>query len=515
MKNKKILVTIASAMLMTTALSSAVFTTHANAQNAGNNKNGTGANGPLLANAVAGKLLLKADVGYVYSFAGDWNKSNSSSPSIGGNTSTATGGVGYGVSLGWTSKTGFGLSADYLGFNHKWTGLGTDVNSKTEFNYDAPYHVMTITPNYRFKLDSADNWGLRVGLGVGFSLSDVNWAQKLPASGAQSKAGTKVAGGAIYQWTGTETTTSSPTLKSALNTFGINDNQIAANSHHCDGAGGTGAGSLNINIAPLVSDSSGGTDHFGVSYGAFDCSETLVAGSLASPIVTGHGSSKTSSNPSFDSGLSGSASATAAGISHRGLGTDISGGQSKIAGGLNDGKLTLDPGSSGNVDYAIWSAILGDATKTTGINALKNYTEFESGAAVTLVDSVWGALSDNTQVALVAAGVLNVSRAQTACSASGGTFDNGVCTPPTPAAAGGGSAKDDAGFVLAPQVALEYDNNLLHFDINVKYIHELFNVRYFGSEGSVSGTATSGAITYTRMAGPLALFIGAGLGINF
>ncbi|MDI9314376.1 MAG: hypothetical protein QM529_06870, partial [Hydrotalea sp.] len=83
------------ALLITSTLSSAVFTTHANAQNAGNKANlGTGANGPLLANAVAGKLLLKADVGYVYSFAGDWNKSNSSSPSIGGNTSTATGGVG-------------------------------------------------------------------------------------------------------------------------------------------------------------------------------------------------------------------------------------------------------------------------------------------------------------------------------------------------------------------------------------------------------------------------------------
>ncbi|MDI9314536.1 MAG: hypothetical protein QM529_07690, partial [Hydrotalea sp.] len=192
MKNK-LSTKITAALLITSTLSSVVFTTHANAQAA---TSGTGANGPLLANAVAGKLLLKADVGYVYSFAGDWNKSNSSSPSIGGNTSTATGGVGYGVSLGWTSKTGFGLSADYLGFNHKWTGLGTS-DATTQFNYDAPYHVMTITPSYRFRLDSADNWGLRIGLGVGFSLSDVSWAKNLSASGAQS-GGLRVAGGAVY-----------------------------------------------------------------------------------------------------------------------------------------------------------------------------------------------------------------------------------------------------------------------------------------------------------------------------
>ncbi|MDI9314037.1 MAG: hypothetical protein QM529_05125, partial [Hydrotalea sp.] len=187
---KKLILT--SSLLATTLLATA---THA--QNVTNSR-GTGANGPLLANAVAGKLLLKADVGYVYSFAGDWSKTgNADAPKNGDNKSAATGGVGYGVSLGWTSKSGFGLSADYLGFNHKWTGLGTN-DSTTQFNYDAPYHVMTITPSYRFKLDSADNWGLRVGLGVGFSLSDVNWANNLSASGAQSKAGVRVAGGAIY-----------------------------------------------------------------------------------------------------------------------------------------------------------------------------------------------------------------------------------------------------------------------------------------------------------------------------
>ncbi|MDI9314234.1 MAG: hypothetical protein QM529_06140, partial [Hydrotalea sp.] len=70
MKNKKITITIASAMLMTTALNSAVFNNYANAQDIKINSDNAD-----------GKLMLKADVGYVYSFGGDWNKSNAESPS--------------------------------------------------------------------------------------------------------------------------------------------------------------------------------------------------------------------------------------------------------------------------------------------------------------------------------------------------------------------------------------------------------------------------------------------------
>ncbi|MDI9314523.1 MAG: hypothetical protein QM529_07625, partial [Hydrotalea sp.] len=176
------------------------------AQGAGSGNNGaspssSGAVGQnLLANSVAGKLMLKADVGYVYSFSGTWNKSTAEKPSIGGNTSVATGGVGYGVSLGWTHKSGFGIAGDYLGFEHKWTGGGTDVTKpNNQYNYDAIYHVLTVTPNYRFKLDAADRWGLRLGLGVGVSISDITWARKLDtANNAQAKNGTKVAGGAVF-----------------------------------------------------------------------------------------------------------------------------------------------------------------------------------------------------------------------------------------------------------------------------------------------------------------------------
>ncbi|MDI9314547.1 MAG: hypothetical protein QM529_07745 [Hydrotalea sp.] len=427
-----------SVLLLTTILTGATHANLANAQTAKSSNSGTGANGPLLANAVAGKLLLKADVGYVYSFAGDWSKTGGSNP--GDNKSTATGGVGYGVSLGWTSKTGFGLSADYLGFNHKWTGLGTN-DSTTQFNYDAPYHVMTITPSYRFKLDSADNWGLRVGLGVGFSLSDVNWARQVDPTGNAKANGTKVAGGAAY-YVNDENVTPSD--------FGL-ENDLTGDC-------ATSGGKFNINI--LFTDS---------NYGAESKICKLLVGD-----------------------------AKVEGFTDDQIVTAINNGKIKVAGAVS---------SSLGIAYSVWSKALGANATPAGVTALISNAitviHFQLGTAVVMNADTWGKLTATQQNALVTAGVV---------------YENNTAPTPTPtpaAASSGGSAKDDAGFVLAPQVALEYDNNLLHFDINVKYIHGLLDVRYFGSEGAVSGSASSGAITYTSKAGPLALFIGAGLGINF
>ena len=69
------------------------------------------------------------------------------------------------------------------------------------------YHVVTFTPNYRFKLDQANHWGLRLGLGIGFSVSDIAWAKQITTAsgGSQAdKAGNKlekIAGGANYALT--------------------------------------------------------------------------------------------------------------------------------------------------------------------------------------------------------------------------------------------------------------------------------------------------------------------------
>ncbi|MDI9313943.1 MAG: hypothetical protein QM529_04630 [Hydrotalea sp.] len=462
MKNK-LSTKITATLLIALTLSSAVFTTHANAQNAGNKANvgnGTGANGPLLANAVAGKLMLKADVGYVYSFAGDWSKTGGSNP--GDNKSKSTGGVGYGVSLGWTSKSGFGLSADYLGFNHKWSGGGTGTNAGMEYNYDAPYHVMTITPSYRFKLDSADNWGLRVGLGVGFSLSDVSWAKNLSASGAQVKAGVKVAGGAVYA---------------------INDATV------------------------FCADSIGGSSPVNLAVG--QC--VISAQGFPSAPNSGTGYNFSDDNNAVDS--------------------------------INNEVVYFEY-QNGTVSYGLWRQLTGVTSNTDRTNALAQLnrnnppnttaitsvsifesradyvTRFGGGATgEAAAAAVEARVTAAAQAAAQAAAAAKLAQDTAACdvkAAQGYTWNGTTCNAPAPSAdSAGGSAKDDAGFVLVPQVALEYDNNLLHFDINVKYIHGLLDVRYFGSEGSVSGTTTSGAITYTSKAGPLALFIGAGLGINF
>ena len=101
--------------------------------------------------------------------------------------------VGYGASLGYTHQSGFGLSADYLGFNNKWNSGGN--------NYDASFHALTLTPSYRFALDRGNQWGLRLGLGVGLSLSDITWGSGGKTANAltttNNPAG-KMAGGATF-----------------------------------------------------------------------------------------------------------------------------------------------------------------------------------------------------------------------------------------------------------------------------------------------------------------------------
>ncbi|MDI9314551.1 MAG: hypothetical protein QM529_07765, partial [Hydrotalea sp.] len=227
---KNILINATAMLLITTALNTAVFTTQANAQTAKNtnlsSSSSVAVGRNMLANAIDGKLLLKADVGYVYSFGGGWTKSGTGV--TGDNQSTATGGFGYGVSLGYTNKSGWGVSADYLGFAHKWTGVG--AGGQGNYNFDAPYHVMTVTPSYRFALDRANRWGLRLGLGLGFSLSDISWKAAGSPSGAASN-GTKVAGGAAYSIGQGATVPNSGTGQANANCLG-NGNFLAIDSNN-------------------------------------------------------------------------------------------------------------------------------------------------------------------------------------------------------------------------------------------------------------------------------------------
>ncbi|MDI9314398.1 MAG: hypothetical protein QM529_06985, partial [Hydrotalea sp.] len=438
MKNKKIIIgfamgsnieaitRITCAMLMTTALNSLVFTNHARAQNTKSSPNSVavgqnlspsnsvavgqtkspsssvaiGQN--LLANKIDGKLLLKGDLGYVYSFAGNWSKTKTSDGAmIGDNRSGATGGVGYGLSLGYTHKSGLGMSADYLGFDHKWAGGGGNGNGNGNavYNYDASYHVVTLTPNYRVRFDQANHWGLRFGLGLGFSISDVAWAQQVAGNGAQQN-GAKLAGGAMY---------------------------LLSNN-------GTSRG----NIPPQIGTGCENAVGFNDDNTPDPNSNLKCINNLNDPIA--------GSNINSDDDVA----------------------QWLHNHGVTSAQLIAVPKSD-------WNRV-GDSQ----VFVYKMSDGF-GGVAPKVIEG------------------LQTIEAVASCNNSGGTYATAICTINT-----SGKAKDDIGFVIAPQAALEFDNGMLHADINIKYLHEVLAVRYFGSEGSVSGQKESGAITYTSKPGPLA-----------
>ncbi|MGI9461944.1 MAG: hypothetical protein ACR2NY_05155, partial [Alphaproteobacteria bacterium] len=138
----------------------------------------------------AGIFTLKADIGYIYNFSGGWLKSGGNNPGM--QTSIAESSFGYGGSFAYTHNSGFALSMDYLGFNHKW--VGTVGNSPDQHSYNAAYHVITLTPSYLIPLDEKGIWGMRLGLGLGIGISDISWAGLDETTNNQ----TGLAGGAWY-----------------------------------------------------------------------------------------------------------------------------------------------------------------------------------------------------------------------------------------------------------------------------------------------------------------------------
>ncbi|MDI9313940.1 MAG: hypothetical protein QM529_04615 [Hydrotalea sp.] len=437
--------------------SSLLFASNGAAQSALFYNSGTGSKGPLLANKVAGKLMLKADLGGVYIFGGKWTKSGSMlSINDGDNQSSGANAIGYGASLGWTSKINFGLSADYLGFEHKWIGAGAGQNGASNYNYDVKHNIITFVPSYRIRLDSSDRWGLRLGLGLGFDISDMKWAKNLTSGGTQAN-GLKVAGGAIYR------------------PVDINvDNKFNTNS--C--------------IVTAISDSEG----HDFSNGHPNSLSASVSGLWVSP--------GDCSAPATDADI----------VSY----LEQSGAPFENASGASPAAIEY---FSGTVAYNVWKQILAVDNNATGARALRNAMSFQSGAGgaggamgsvggngsgviapVTINDLIWSELSYATQSALKATGLVT---------------NNITIVYANATSSGDGATNNRLGFIIAPQASVEFDNGMLHADINIKYLHELLDVNYFGSEGSVDATESSGAITYTNKAGPLALFIGAGIGINF
>ncbi|MDI9314511.1 MAG: hypothetical protein QM529_07555 [Hydrotalea sp.] len=382
-----------SVLLLATILAGATHTTTAIAQTAktANSSGAWGVKNPLF-DAVAGKLNLTANLGYVFNFASNWDGND-----IG--TGTANGAVGYGARLGWTHKSGFGVSGDYLGFTSKWSNGGTD--------YTNPYNILTITPSYRFSFGQNKEWGVKVGLGVGMSLADVSWGTTKTAKGVNAGASRKVAGGALYQvGTGASATSAQ---------------QLAAAPSAC----------MNAQNGFINTSDSRSTD------AKNKCNDRTT-------IVT----------------------------------------NAQIATWLIARGVTSSDGVSLNISGSGVGIDMGGANGTTTSNV--NFGPIAPEVACLVNGGTWNGAADSA----------------TATSAD--------CTPVIQAAASdsgsGGSAKDDAGFVLAPEIAVEYDNGLFHGDINLRYIHGLANVKYDGQNTTANQLQKSG---------PLALFIGAGLGVNF
>ena len=280
--------------------------------------------------------------------------------------------------------------------------------------YTNPYHVLTITPSYRFSFGQSKEWGLKVGLGVGMSLADVTWGTAKTAKGASGK----VAGGAIYR--------------------------VIATCLSIQSASGS------------YSDSKGGAIN-GVTFLANEC--------------------KTQ------------AAAPGAGVSDKVL-VDIL--------NLKSSYFTY---TSGTISYGIWRRLGADENAaTTKLEGAKSPVE-TAGSYTGNFESRDAYIARCTTTACE-----GQAASATGAAAAAGIVETYVAPAISSSGGSGGSAKDDAGFVLAPEIALEYDNGLLHADINARYIHGLANVKYDGQNGTSNQLQRSG---------PLAIFIGAGFGVNF
>ena len=459
MKNK----TLAS-LLVTTALVATMAGT-ATAQTA--NSGAWGVKNPLF-DKVAGKLNLTANVGYVYNFDSKWDSE------VG--TGKANGGFGYGARIGWTNTSGFGISGDYLGFTSKWS------NGTTE--YSNPYHVLTITPSYRFSFGQSKEWGLKVGLGVGMSLADVSWGTAMTAKGASGK----VAGGAVYKSAATETESSNMgdvAHSGVPGEIARHDMFTTASSPTATSAGGSVTCS-NYFI----------TDGF-ASATTIEATDICIGNEhsgnfrLDRPSGSATGVEK---NKKQNLGKGGTAGAT---FSY-GYVTRVSITDSDIVADIKAGNIVW---AKDTIAASIWSAAV--STATTATEAQKVVDALKAAAAS------WTAGAGNFQAAraTISSAVQTILDAGAVGSDVAKLKGNlAAAIAAAPVADAGGSAKDDAGFVLAPEIALEYDNGLLHADINARYIHGLANVKYDGQNGTGNQLQRSG---------PLAVFVGAGFGVNF
>ncbi|MDI9314322.1 MAG: hypothetical protein QM529_06595, partial [Hydrotalea sp.] len=517
---------------------------------------GGGGGGTLLADTIRGKITLTGNVGYVFNLPGTWNRGD------GGTTNaTKNGGLGYGASLGYVHSSGWGLSADYLGFAQKWSSASgaEQANSAGTYNYDAGFHVITLTPSYRFQLDKANNWGLKIGVGVGVSISDLAVSKQGPSGGNAASNGTRVAGGAAYTYSNGNDNT--PAINNNCPYFTDSVGETVRDGtyglFHISGGGNITLPTNSCIPAAMLTNGNNGAQATGIyvaDQADFDTklaaavatikaadptytgtmSDAQIKSLLQNPLtaISGNGVRYTLPSPWNISTQTYSAVAlgavpngnndilygATAGAIFR-LSTDIATKQAAAANPTDvqaqlDYTLALQQKQNLSIQYWQVGAELAKSSnptlapdvaqnKNNAMNANQGFLAQLAKLQTAVTNAAQQAQAGGTQTQpawytqLLGLGGLGALQQ----SASGAS----QMLSPADNAASGGNYKDDMGIVIAPQVALEYDNGFLHADINCKYIHELKNVIYYGDGSNYQGHEAGGKTSYTAQAGPLAL----------
>ncbi|MGI9462029.1 MAG: hypothetical protein ACR2NY_05605 [Alphaproteobacteria bacterium] len=127
----------------------------------------------LLRDAIDGKLIIKGEGGWLYNFAGKWSGDGDTDNNVASLTETEANALNFafGGSFGYEHTSGLGISVDYFGFSQKWTT--EDMENMENDNFTASTHIISLTPSYRLGFGITEYWGMKIGLGIGMSLSNL------------------------------------------------------------------------------------------------------------------------------------------------------------------------------------------------------------------------------------------------------------------------------------------------------------------------------------------------------
>ncbi|MDI9314296.1 MAG: cell envelope integrity protein TolA [Hydrotalea sp.] len=390
---------------------------------------------------IGGQIILKADVGYIYNFSQPDNFKT-----LGLGTSQFHT-MGYGVSFGYTHQLGIGLSVDYLGFQNNITAIGVGENADYQYNYKTDYNIVTLTPNYRFKLDSDGHFGMRIGLGIGVNRPNIYWHKEPVQAGNGAGGGVRVASGATYE---------GPTPYSSIHT-------------KCD------------DIFNPADD--------GFLRKKYDDSQ----GYGEAPPAWHNYFCKPGEKPPRDRDAEFA----------RMLEED----RGAFEGGIRPGSFKY---VSGTVAYGVWDKILSEDKNFTGAAVLNGATDFEHGPPTPVRYNVWDSLSPETQAGLTAAGgyreplltAIGPDATPVPKTLPQSTPIPSVLAPALPINNPGDIAKD-IGLVIAPQVSVEYDYGMLHADMNIRYLHEFKKTKIYDDSNLTINNRQN--VNYTSQSGSLAV----------